>query len=501
MLEQGLTKNQIIASLTRSTHGNYADYVPLTQGAIADNPEFLAHLIAYNEIKGTIRDSKVAIPIITLADASFDAELLENSLAHLALLSPRNLVKALHFAKDLKTPGRTGMLKRLIKRYLREREAVWGWWERTAVSHRASLQTLYALNRIKPSEAANRILFKRDRETRKRVDYPAGSVFADIKALPTMSAHEAAGVIMGRKLPFLVLMGALGPRLKETDIALALIDRMSATELVTNTKMLERLGVTTIPELRSAFESGLKRVAESDDVGFKAQRAAEVLSEDQTKPTELSGKLAAAQTRTMKRNAVEGDWLVLGDCSGSMTAAIDGARRVAATLAMMVKGDVHLVFFNFDATNYDVSGKDYDEVLKLTARVRAGGATSIGRGLSYAREHGWNVDGIAIVSDAQENTSPFFVAEYQALTQTLGKEVPVYLYRYWAGRSHWMDKDLGETMRAAGLDLQEFAMGQVDHYSLPNIVATMRTQIYSLADEIMDTPLLTIDQVFEKKTA
>ncbi len=490
MPESGLTQNQIISALTRSAHGDYADYVPLIKDAAAEDPEFVAHLIAWNQIKGTIRDSKVALPVVTLAHLTDDAELLENSLAHLALLSPRNLVKALHFAKDLKTPGRTGMLKRLVERYLREREAAWGWWVRSTISHRASMKTLYALNHIRPSENADRILFKGR--------YPEGSVFADIKRLSAASTKEAAGIIVRWKLPFLVIQGGLGLRLKETDLAFALIEQMSPTELVTNTKMLERLGVKTVPELRAAFEAGLKRVAESDEVGFKAQRAAEVLSADQTKPTDLSEKLAAAQSRKMKRDAVEGDWLVLGDMSGSMEACIVGARRVAATLAAMAAGDVHLVFFNAGARNYSVTGKDYDQVLQETRRVTAGGGTSIGIGVNYARQHGWNVDGIAVVSDAQENTAPMFADEYQAIMKELGKEIPMYLYRYPCGRGHYLDVDLAVSMKVARLDFQEFDMSKADHYALANLVKTMRSNRFALSDEILATPLLTIDQAFEK---
>jgi len=38
----------------------------------------------------------------------------------------------------------------------------------------------------------------------------------------------------------------------------------------------------------------------------------------------------------------------------------------------------------------------------------------------------------------------------------------------------------------------------VDFYSLPNLVQTMRTNRYSLIEEIMETPLLTLEQAFAK---
>ena len=41
------------------------------------------------------------------------------------------------------------------------------------------------------------------------------------------------------------------------------VERMTPTELVTNTKMLEKLGIKTNPALRGAYEKALERTAAS----------------------------------------------------------------------------------------------------------------------------------------------------------------------------------------------------------------------------------------------
>ena len=41
----------------------------------------------------------------------------------------------------------------------------------------------------------------------------------------------------------------------------------------------------------------------------------------------------------------------------------------------------------------------------------------------------------------------------------------------------------------------------VDYYSLPNLVQTMRSNRYSLIDEIMQVPLLTLAEVLKKRVA
>src|SRR6185436_6699668 len=316
-MERGLTRNQIMSELTRSAHGKLSAYVPVGIKAAAQEPEFYSHLIAWDRENGQIRDSKVALPVISLSEKSFPSDLIENSLAHLALLDPRDLVRAVDFAKSVKTEGRGVKLRGLVTDYLRAREDNWSWWERTAVQHKASLKRLYALFHVKPKALADEILFKGNA--------PRGTIFAAIKGLSDMGPKEAAGTILERRIPFLVAMGALGKKAEEPDLVMALIDRMSPTELVTNSKMLEKLGIKENPSLRAAYEQGLKRVAKSKKTSLKATKAVESV-----KDAGLKEKLRGVQNKQIEAlGGVEGDWLVLGDKSGSMSVAIETARQIA----------------------------------------------------------------------------------------------------------------------------------------------------------------------------
>ena len=487
-MERGLSKNQIIAQLTRSPHGKLEEYLAVGLEASRQEPEFTAHLIAWNHAKGQIRDSKTALPVIHLSTlGGIDAdEFNSNALAHLSKLDPRNLLRAIRFAKSANFPADGGFrrqVRRLVHRYLRHREENWALWERTAVQHRRTLKEMYALLHVKPSTMAESILFHGNR--------PKGTVFEAIANLKDMSATEAAGTIMQKRIPFLIASGALGAKMKDPDTVLALIQRMTPTELVTNTKMLNGLGVKDNAALRSAFEEGLKKAAKSKKNVLKTTRAAKAVGDEK-----LAMKLQAVQEKQMDATAIEGNWLVLGDRSPSMVESIDISRHVAATLARMAKGAVSLVFF--DGTPYrhiDATGKTYEEILAETRHISEGGnGTCIGCGLLHAMERHAEVDGIAIVSDAQENTPPFFKDVYTAYCQSADKQIPVYLYRCHTPYSP--QYDLANTMRAAGHDLQEFDLrGGVDYYSLPNVVQTMRTNRYSLVDEIMATPLLDLDIV------
>jgi hypothetical protein len=481
-MEKGLTRNQIISVLAKSPHGALEEYVPVGLAAAREEPDFLGHLVAWNHARGQIRDSKVALPVLALSNRGLLPALRDNALAALGLLSPRELVRAVRFAK-----GRPEVPKRAV---YRQAEASLRRWEnpkafdRVALQHRAVLKELYALMHVKPSELANDVLF-------------AGSkrgVFGDVARLAEMTPAEAAGAIVTKRIPFLVAHGALGARAKDPAVVQALIEAMSPTELVTNSKLLERLGVKTDPALRAAYEAGLARVSASSKANtLKTLVAARAVG------GQVGEKLAEAQERQIKRlGGVDGDWLVAADRSQSMQVAIAAARQVAAFLARSVSGKVHLVFFNQSPTYYDATGKTLEQIEAMTAGVTAAGATSVGCALQYAAERGLPVDGVALVSDGAENTAPSFAAAHAALCKRLDKDVPVYLY--WVPcyqPSSQFGGNWPEAVRhaaaLAGIDLQVFDLrGGVDYYALPNLVQTMRTNRYSLADEILETPLLTL---------
>lgn len=478
-MEQGINKNQIIAQLTRSPHGNLKEYVPLMSQAVAEEPEFCAHLISWNRDNGQIRDSKVALPVLAL-QTNGTPEFRSNALAHLAKLDPRNLVKALNFAREANWHRQ--VLTRFVRRYLRHREENWALWERTALQHRVSMKTLYARYHVHPSAMADQILFKSD--------YPAGTVFEKVAQLKNMSPTEAAGTILEKRIPFLTAQAALGAKMKEEAVVLALIERMSPTELVTNSKALERLGVKTVPALRAAYDEALVRATKSKKNVLKTGRAAEAVGGT------LGKKLRAAQEKQLDSTSVEGDWLVLGDRSPSMEHAIEQAVMVAAILARMAKGQVHLIFFDGSIhRTIDATGKSYEELQQLTKHMTAGGSgTCIGCGLQYLLDKGQEVAGIAIVSDSIENTPPMFPEVYRKYCARLGKDVPVYLYLCFTRYTDY--GGLVDTMKINGLDMQVFDIRKgVDYYSLPNLVATMRTNRYSFIAEVMATPLLDLDVV------
>lgn len=492
-METGITKQRLIAELSRSEHGALKAYVPIGQQAVKQEGEFFAHLIAWDRKNGQIRDSKVALPVIGLAFEN-DAELLDNAFAHLALLGPRELLRAFHFAREIRPTGKMVKLRQLIGDYLHEKETDKGW-DHLAIQHRKTLRELYALGHVRPETKADRVravLFGKD-EKGVKLPLPKGSVFEVVANLKNMTATEAAGSIMKYHIPFLIAMGALGAKAKDTDLVLALIGAMSATELTTNIKMLEKLGLKTNPALRGAFDNALAKAATSKKATLKTTQAVDAVQDEG-----LKEKLRGLQTKQIAAaGGPEGDWVILADKSGSMHHAIEAACHVAGSLTQFVKGKVGLIFFDTSPMAVDVTGLSLDQIQKATKHFRANGGTSIGCGLNRMLVEKVAVDGIVIVSDGGDNTAPLFADVYPKYAKFVDKDVPVYFYQL----SGETDK-LTPHMQRNGLEMTTFDLrgSKLDYYSIPNTVKTLRSNQYSLVEEILQTPLLTLNSVLMGST-
>ena len=497
--ESALAPNQLIAELGRIGHGDLKGYLPIAQRMSRENPDLMAHFLSWNALNGQVRDSRVALPVITLGVPGFtDPELIENSLAHMASLPLRDFLRSLRFNADAGVPamGRRKTLKRLALRYLRTLEANHVKWQRVALQHMDSLREMYSLFHVKPGSDLIAVILYGEGLDGKKADLPVGTPFWALANLRKMAPLDAAGAIASWKFPYMAVNKAFGGLPTDPDVLVATIARMTPTELTTNSKALIKRGLKTDARLRAAYEEALskKDKGRGPQNVLKAQTAIEAIDDEAIK-----AKLQVQMERRLDEMSVEGDWLVLADKSGSMTQAIEISRQIAGTLARMGKGRVSLVFFDVAPYYLDVTGKTLDAITDLTKRVVAGGGTSIGCGLLCAIEKGVPVDGIVVVSDGAENCAPMFADQYAALAAVLGKQPPVYFFQVGGTEGAYREQAFENSMAARSLDVQKFDLrGQTpDRYSIPNFCATLKTQRYGLLEQIMDTPLLKLDDVLK----
>ena len=113
-----VSRNQLINSLLHIGHGDLSIYAETGLQAAKWEPELFGHLIAWNQQKGEVRDSKAALPIIALRGDT-DLQLYENACAHLCMLDPRNLLRAVRYHRELPTVGGgAGLMCGLLPRCL-----------------------------------------------------------------------------------------------------------------------------------------------------------------------------------------------------------------------------------------------------------------------------------------------------------------------------------------------------------------------------------------------
>ena len=118
-------------------------------------------------------------------------------------------------------------------------------------------------------------------------------------------------------------------------------------------------------------------------------------------------------------------------------------------------------------------------------------------GLAYAFHKGLEVDGIVVVTDGEDGAAPGFVYGYKEYCKRWDKEPTLYLFRCPGGRNY----TLGPALQRAGILTEEFDLrGGFDFYSLPTIIQTLSTRKWGLLDQIMETPLKKLDDVFASYT-
>lgn len=506
-VETGVTRQQILGELYKSVHGDLRSYIPVISEAAKAEGEFLSHLVAYDFVNGQMKDPKIALPVITLGTSEFPDALVENSLAHLCLQPPRELLKALLFAfKQNHLPARRKrLLESVVRRYLRHKEAIPQKWAHLAASQRKALKGLYKISHSGAPEWVSTALFG-DWHKEKRA-YPHGSIFADISNLAQMPPNVVAATIQKWHLSPLVVSGAMAgskTKLKDSGVVQATMDQMSDTQLINNAASLERKGAAKDGALKSTFRKKVARAVKGNKATLKTSVAAAQVEDEGMRELlhELQERQIAAQKAAGK--GIEGDWIVIVDRSISQDVAIKIGIHIGAALSKFVTNKVWLVFCNTEPTPMEVTGKTLEQINGQAQFMFAAGGTSYGVALAWAQEKGLRFDGAVVVGDGGENSLPLYPQAYLEYEKFVGKKIPTYFFqtycdpKYRSFGSNGHPDQFANTMRRAGLTFtaNDITSGAVDFYAIPGMVAGISANKFGLVEKILACPLLTLNQVF-----
>jgi hypothetical protein len=500
---------RILNTLLTTPHRKLEQIWPVHREMVQQDPLFYVRLAAWYTDQGDVRDHKEMFAI-NLILSEFDGHR-DVGLALLRELPPYQVARVVDFIHGRKTtrkvraeqaaakakvrrkaaekaepaPVQTVVedyglfrnppraLKTEVMRYLREREADAAWFDSTVLTARKAVKRLYALLHVAPSPRAQQILFA---ETP-----PADSKLFALKALAkATSPAEQARALVEHQIPYRVAATVI--QKMTSDVLAALIDCMSAQELINNLVSLKRRGALEIPDLKARIERKLDEAKTATRVSaFKAEealKAADLSDDVRRQLEEVADQQVKAKGRIGRPTAL------LIDKSGSMSVAIELGKRIGAMIsAVCVK---QLYVYAFDTMAYPVqqAGNDLAEWEQALKGITAGGGTSCGVALEYMRRKSQYVEQIVMVTDEGENTAPLFVDALKKYREEVQADPNVCFVRTPGATDH-----LERQCAQAGIMADAFQFTG-DYYALPNLVPLLsRPSKLELLIEIMEYPL------------
>lgn len=495
------TRLNILNTLLTTPHRKLDQIAPIHADMVRQDPLFYAHLGAWYNDTGDVRDHKEMFVInLCLSDPKQFPEHRAAGLAMLRELPPYQVGRVVDWIhgrkidKIVRVKGQEPKkitesygifanvpksMKTEVTRYLREREADNDWLDSTIAIARKSTKRLYAVLHISPSERAQKILFDNDP--------PKDSKLFMIKELAKASTpKDQARVIMKNRIPYRVastVISAMTPT-----VLMALIDVMTPQELINNLGSLRKRGAMDNADLKAMIEKKLDQ-AKTD------KRVAALKSGEAVKAAGLSQDLVdklndVADTQVKSKGRIKRSTALLIDKSGSMSQAIELGKRIGAMISAVA--DAPLYTYAFDTMAYPItaSGNTLADWEKALRGINANGGTSCGVSLEYMIRNKQTVEQIILITDEGENASPAFFPTLARYKQIMGTDPNVVIVKTQNASSQ-----METEARRQGVTVDAYQFNG-DYYSLPGLVQFLsKPGRIDLLMEIMGYPLP------ERKTA
>ena len=461
---------ELLNSLLTTPHRQLEKVAEFHKLIVELDPLFYGHLAVWYQHNGDVRDHKEVFLGHLLT-----SNLTEHRDAGFVMLQkfpPYQVARIVDFMKQYR--GKVPRSARTaVTRYLKTREINHQFFDRAALRGRKAMKHLYASLHIKPSQRADKVLFKGEP--------PEDSLAYILKRLAKAETPvEQAALIVEHNIPYTIAIGAV-KQLTPT-VLVALINSMSPQEVINNLKSLQARGAMEHPEVKTLIDGKLEQASKSNRVSaFKARVAADVTQVD----SETAAKLEkVTNEQVKKRGQIRKSTALLIDKSGSMDNAIEIGKRLAAMISGVTEAD--LFVYAFDTMPYPVKaeGKELSDWERAFQHIRAGGGTSIGCALEVMRRKKQVVEQIIIVSDEGDNSTPYFHDAYEAYKRYMNA-VPEVVIVQVGHACGYVERKLKEN--SVQVDTFNF---KGDYYSLPNLIPLLtRPSRLDLLMEIMETQL------------
>ncbi len=460
----------LLNSLLSAPHAELEKVKQMHEEALKLDPALYGPLAVWYFKNGEVRDHKQVFIAHLLT--SEHKEYRDAGFALLQDIAPYEVERVLKYMKE-----KLGKLPRssrtAIRYYLKSREQNNDWFDSAAARSKTVLKGLYASLHITPGERANSILFL-DKP-------PEGSLPYAVKLLAKSSPGEQAEIIHKYKIPYPVAVGAV--RKMMPSVMIALIDNMTPSELVNNLNSLKKRGAFDNPEVKALIEGKLEKTKTYSKASTLKSKVAGDMVQDEGMKKKLDD---IVDTRVKKMGRIKKPTALFLDKSGSLDVAIEVAKHVATLLSTAMEDNTPLYVYAFDnvAIELKSQGKTYADWTQAFRMITANGGTSIGSPLSALRTQNRYVEQIMIITDENENASPYFVQEYPAYATALKIKPNVIIVDVGSFSTRIQD-----AMRQIQAPCESIKFAG-DYTSLPNIIPLLsRPSRLDLLQEILATPL------------
>jgi hypothetical protein len=461
----------LMDSLLSPAQANFVELVQIHRDALELDLHFYGHFAAWYHLKGQVRSFKEVF-VAGLATSPL-SEHRQAAQVMLAELAPHQVAGVIRLSK--RHFGRCPRsLRSAVEQYLRHREAQAERFDRAALRQAKALKELYAGLHIAPGPRAQAVLFARKP--------PEQSLAWKVKQLSrAQSPAEQALMVLDLRLPFPIAVGCV--RHLTPAVLTALVEVMTPAEVINHMKMLQNRGALEHPEVRKRIDQKLNQARKDQRVSdYRGLVAAKVVQDDQLRQRLES----VTQQRLQAQGQILRSTALLVDKSSSLTEAIEVGRRVAALAAGLMKEGVPLQVLVFDTVARPIhcAGTSVAEWEYAFRGVEANGATSVGSPLAWLRAHKVAVEQFVVVTDEEENTSPYFPEQYELYQRELGVRPDITFIKVGSASEHL---EVQLRRRQIGFETYRFTG---DYFSLPNLIPMLtRPGRMELLMEILATPL------------
>lgn len=460
----------LIQALLNCPHGDYRLMWQKHAEVASADPMFYAHAAAWYRKNGKIRDHNLLFAggLLMQNDSVFRSAG-SNLLGKLAPYQAKALSEFV--SKTLKR--KPSYFRKAMLDYTVALVSDEGRLEGAVLKMRRAVQALVWSYHVRTTPKQHAMIFA-DKDV--KLDGRLGAVKQLAEAT---SDEQRAALIAVHKIPFTTAVGALGEDGMTPKTLRALIEVATPQEVLNLARRLEAYNAYADAKVQDLVAQKLQAAAGDSRVNMaKLSQATSAV-----KDTSVKSAIAKAQQKVIETQlAVGGTWAVFGDVSGSMNVTIGMMAKVLSLMCAAMTTEPVAYWVNDMATPVkfpkDKTFEAFQEAFKYT---RANGNTALGAGLKKLTKP---VDGIVIITDEGDNTSPMFGDGLRDYEKKFGHYPPVIVVRVKAD-----SRQVQVQCKQLGVECTPFDYTG-DYNELNNLLALMKPGArWRLLEEIYATPL------------